>query len=317
MVYVAYTSFVYAINADGTTAWKYPEEADGNKIFYAAPAVSGNQVFVGDYKNILFSLDQQTGRENWSFTEAKDRYIGKPLAVESADLVLLPNADHNLYALNGAGKLQWKFTTGDPIWAQPLTDGTTVYAASMDGYLYALNLTNGQKIWSTNLGAAVVYSLAISDDGSQLYAGTIGSEMVAIDAATGSITWRKPTAGGVWGRAILSDDTLYVGDQSGKIYAMATADGATRWEYAAGAPVIASGALLEEGIAFPVENGNVVALSMNGAALWTQPVNGKLYSNPVITGDRLVVPVTQGEENLLLVSFNANGTQGWTFSQPK
>lgn len=317
MIYVAYSTFVHAVNGDGSVAWVYPVEADNNKVFYAAPTVMGDQVFVGDFKNVLYGLNRQTGAENWTFTGAKDRYIGKSLAIESAGLVLAPNADHNLYAVNSSGQMQWKFTTGDPIWAQPVTDGERAYAASMDGYLYAVSLNDGSQIWSTNLGAAVVYSLAFSQDGTHLYAGTLGNEMVSINVDTGTIAWRQKTEGGVWGRAVIYEDMLIFGDEAGKIYALAASDGAQRWTVDAGGSIISSGAVMgEQGIAFPTEDAGVVAVDFNGTKLWTQAVNGKLYSNPVYTGDRLVVPVTQGEENLLMVALNPNGTQAWAYNQP-
>lgn len=317
MTYIAYTSYVYALNQDGTQAWIYPEAADRNKVFYAAPAVIGDQVVVGDFKNVLYGLDQKTGKEIWSFTEAADRYIGKSLAVEDKGLVLAPNADHNLYAIDTAGKLVWKFTTGDPVWAQPVTDGDSVFVASMDGFIYALSLADGAKLWSADLGAAVVYSLALSDDGAHLYAGTLSNKLVAVNTDTGTIAWETPTAGAVWARVLQHEDTLYYGDQSGKFTALNAADGTQKWQIDAPSAVIGAAALVgEDSIAFPTEGGDVVAVNFEGTKLWTQPVNGKLYSNLVYTGEKLVVAVTQGEENLLAVALNPNGTQAWSFNQP-
>lgn len=317
MTYVAYTSYVYAINPDGTQAWIYPAEADRNKVFYASPAVVGDQVVVGDFKNILFGLDLDTGKEIWTFAGATDRYIGKPLAVAEKNLVVVPNADHNLYAIDNAGKLAWKYSTGDPVWAQPVTDGKTVFVASMDGFVYALSLADGAKIWSTDLGAAVVYSLALSADGMQLYAGTLGNKIVSVNAETGTIAWETPTAGGVWARVLQQDDILYFGDQSGKFTAISAKDGTQKWQIDAPSAVIGAAVLVgEDSIAFPTEDGEVVAVDFKGTKLWTQPVNGKLYSNLVYTGEKLVVAVTKGEENLLLVALNPNGTQSWTFNQP-
>lgn len=317
MIYVSYNSHVHAVNSDGSVAWVYPVEADRNKVFYAAPTLMGDQVFVGDFTHTFYSLNRQTGAENWSFAEAKDRYIGKPLAIESAGLVLVPNADHHLYAIDGSGQLKWKFTTGDPVWAQPVTDGQRAYAASMDGYLYAINLGDGSQVWSANLGAAVVYSLALSEDGSHLYAGTLGNEVLSVDAQTGTIAWRQKTDGGVWGRPVFHEDLLIFGDETGKIYALNASDGAQRWSLDAGGSIISSGAIMDgEGIAFPTEDAGVVAVDFNGTKLWTQAVNGKLYSNPVYAGNRLVVPVTQGEDNLLMVALNSNGTLAWAYNQP-
>ncbi len=41
----------------------------------------------------------------------------------------------------------WKFQTGGPIKSSPVASAGMVFVASTDGYLYAVNATNGAKIW--------------------------------------------------------------------------------------------------------------------------------------------------------------------------
>jgi eukaryotic-like serine/threonine-protein kinase len=315
--YLADASYLYAIRLqDGSLAWKYPEKAVANKSFYSHPDITKDgKIIVGDYANQLISLDSQTGAEGWVYDKAKDRYIGSPLVVDN--LVFAPNGDHTLYAVDTSGQEKWKFKTGDPIWTRPVSDGKNVFVASMDHHLYALDLSSGNKIWDADLGGAVIYSLALSDDKSTLFTGTVQNELLAVDAASGKITWRFKANGIVWARAVQNKDRIFFGDQSGKIYAVNVKDGSKAWEQDTGAQVVGTAAVLENGVAFPVESGSVNALDFDGKTLWNQTINGKLYSDLIFTGKQLLVPVTTGENSLLLVALSASGSQVWAFNLPK
>jgi len=49
----------------------------------------------------------------------------------------------------------WKFQTGGPITSSPVASAGMVFVASTDGYLYAVNATNGAKIWDFWIGTDV------------------------------------------------------------------------------------------------------------------------------------------------------------------
>ena len=46
----------------------------------------------------------------------------------------------------------WKFETGGPIKSSPVTSAGMVFVSSTDGYLYAVNVTTGAKIWEFWIG---------------------------------------------------------------------------------------------------------------------------------------------------------------------
>jgi outer membrane protein assembly factor BamB len=313
VVYVAYMNFVQAVNlSDGSMLWKYPEKADTQKVFYAAPAVADSVLVVGDYQNALFGLDPKTGAEKWKFAEGKNRFISSPFI--EGDTILAPNADHFLYALDLNGNLKWKFETKAGIWAQPVTDGKVVYFPSMDHYLYAVNLTNGSKVWSVDMGGAIVSTPVMSKDGS-IFVGTIADEFIAVDAASGKIQWRYATSGAVWSRAMLLDDQVIFGDLSGKVNAISAKTGQLTWSTDVGSPVIASGVVTPSGLNFVTEKGDMVLLNTNGDKQWTHSINGKLYTSPAISDDKLVIAITQGEK--LLVALDFNGNEVWNYTATK
>lgn len=316
--YVAAGQHLYAVKlSDGSMAWRYPPDKAATG-FFAVPAISTDgQLIAGGFDNILYSLNPQNGTMNWSFTPSKndnpDRWIGGALVQNQA--IFAPSADHYLYKLDLKGNVLWKFQTGYSLWAHPVSDGKTIYQASMDHVLYAIDPNTSNKVWSVDLGGAIVGAPALSDKG-VLYAGTVSKEVLAIEAASGKILWRVPTGGGVWASPALDGDNLYVGDMSGNFYGLAAADGKTLWSIKPDGAII-SGAVVttDKKIIFGTESGALIALDNTGKILWNHAINGKLYTTPVVAGDRILVAVTQGDQ--LLVSLDMNGNQLWTFAPPK
>jgi eukaryotic-like serine/threonine-protein kinase len=311
--YVAYLTGVYAVRMnDGQLIWRYPAEANKSLSFYAAPMIAGDQLVVGDYSKTLHSLDIQNGTEKWSFAQAGNRWIAN--VTTSGDNILAPNSDKSLYALTFQGQMRWEYETNHALWGAPVTDGSTVYQASMDHFLYALDMANGNLIWKTDLGGAAVYGPALAENGS-LYVSTLGNEVVAVNGSDGSVEWRFKANDQVWGTPTLHEDSILIGDLSGTIYAINTQDGSQLWSLDAGGPVFGSGAVTPEGVVFNTENGNVVLVSFSGEKVWTQTIVGKLYTTPAYGNDLIVIAVTGGEN--LLVGLTLQGTQKWTFAPPE
>ena len=321
--YVAYTPGIFAIQlSNGSLAWRFPDKADNAKQFFAPPAIADTLVVAGDYANNLYGIDAKTGTQKWIYSDAKGRWIGGPLYVNN--LILAPNGDNYLYALNLNGSLQWKFTKSThALWSQPVTDGKTVYVTSTDHKVYALQLANGQEIWSTDVGGSILNSPALNQDNSVLYAGTLGGQLVALDTAAGKVLWRFSTLGEIWGSPVYDKDVIYIGNRSNTVYAIDAKTGKSIWKADVGSNVIGSGAIAQDGVIYVTEgqtsgtaNGQVYDLSFsNGQKLWSVTINGKLYTSPVIVGDKILIGVTSGD-NLLTV-LDSKGNKTWSFVVPK
>ncbi len=325
LVYLSDQGFVFAVKvSDGSMAWRYPaDKADPKINFYAAPALGNTQLVVGDYGTSLYSLDPQNGSGKVIYNKGQGRWVASPLIVNNK--ILAPSADGNLYAFDLNGNLVWPipFKTQQMIWAQPVSDGTLVYQASMDHKLYALKLSDGSLVWSTDLGGPAISSPARDENG-VLYVGTLASEMLAVDTKTGQILWRHTSPGTIWCTPLVVGNTLYYGDytgkangdSTGKAIALSTKDGSTVWAIDLAGPVTASATSFKDGLIYVMETGDIQALTMDGKKSWSHKINnGKLYSTPAVVGDYLVVPVTQGDS--LMVALDANGNEVWSFVMPK
>ncbi|MHC1785374.1 MAG: PQQ-binding-like beta-propeller repeat protein [Anaerolineaceae bacterium] len=313
-LYSAFNNHVYSLNpANGSINWQFPAAgADAKVAFFANPVVAGDLIVAGDFVKTLHAINRTNGTEQWIFEEASGRWIAAPIVVE--DLIIAPNAERDVFALNMNGLVQWKFETEGQNWAQPSTDGENVYISSMDRKVYALRSVDGKKLWSTDLGAAVIHSQILSDEG-VLYIGTLGSEMLAVNSANGKILWRCKTPGSIWGKAVLQDDVLYVGDQVGKISAISTKAGSTLWSVDAGGPVIGAGTILGDTLIFGTETGSLVAFDTTGKKLWNVTVSGKLYSDILVAGENVIGSAIENDKSLQ--AFDKDGKEIWGFISPK
>ncbi len=312
-IYYAGSSMVYALREDnGNTIWQYPEKASAQRLFFAEPVLAGDQLIVVDYGKLLTSLDPADGSENWQFAKAKGRYIDSPLVTN--DLIIAPNADYSVYALDFKGNEKWTFTGGHAFWAKPVTDGTTVYLPNMDHYLYALDINTGEMKWKTDLGSSLV-ARAVIDENGILFLGSLDSAFFAVNSSDGSILWKTEVGGGVWAAPILHEGMLYFGDQSGNIDIVNAADGKLEQYIETNGAILGSGALFGEGIAFGNESGSLILIGFDGEKLWPFTVDGKVYANLQTNGDHLIVIVNQGEKPV--IALNAKGNEDWYFSTKK
>jgi len=327
--YVAFGSYLYAVNLDnGTQSWRYPDSSQSDISFYSSPLMVNNMLVVGSYNTTassssvshygLYSIDMKTHATLWTFTNATARYNASPIA--AGDLILAANSDYNLYAMDHNGAYQWQFTTGGALWATPVADDTHVYVPSMDHKLYAVNLSSHQADWTDDLGAALLASPLLTQDGT-IYIGTIAGNLYKIKASDGSILTKTTLKAGLWATPVLDSGsgTLYIGDQGGNAYALSEADLSLIWTASmntkTGNSILASAVVLPDGVVFVNDNGDVGEYSTTGKEAWRQSLKGKLYADPVIAGDHLLVAIKDGDN--LVQSFNLNGALSWFFKPPQ
>ena len=311
-VYYAGGSAVFALRADsGNTAWQYPEKASAQRLIYAEPVPAGEQLIVVDYTHGMASINAKTGVETWLFEGAKGRYIDSPLLTN--DLIVAPNADGTLYAVDLSGTLAWKYSTGHSLWARPVSDGNYVYFTSMDRNLYALNAATGELKWQTDLQVSSV-ARALLDNGT-LYVGNLEGTLFAVNSTDGSILWQQKLGGGVWAAPVLHEGKLYVGDQSGRINILESSDGKVLQTIETESTILGAGVLLDNGIAFGDEAGELIVIGFAGERLWTRSFDGNLYSNIQKNGDHLLLSLAQGEKPLIAVDLNGN--EIWNFTTKK
>lgn len=312
-IYIAYNQHLYALQAEnGVEVWRFPANSENGLSFYAAPTLAENgDIIIGTYDNQIFSLNPDSnGNQNWVFSNAEDRYIGS-VAVGGNDL-FAPNADNSLYAITEKGQSRWSFAANDAIWSTPVSNGEQVYFAAMDSHLYALNVSNGNKLWERDLGGTVVADLAIDDTGT-IYVGTFNQEILAVNGSNGVVRWSSPTDGWVWGGPSVVDGVVYVGDLEGSLFAFDASSGRELWRVVADGAIASSPLIANEHVYIGTENGQVMAVDLNGRIQWTQTIVGQAYGSPILAGELIVIGLVEGDS--VAIAFDFNGNQVWSFAE--
>jgi outer membrane protein assembly factor BamB len=216
--------------------------------------------------------------------------------------------------------LRWTFESEQALWAKPLTDGKRIYIASMDHHIYALDPENGDEVWKTeDLKGAVMSSFVLSPEGI-LYVGTLGSNLLAVDASNGKILWEAAAKNWVWTKPLLANGTVYFGDQDGNVFALDAQTGAVRWQIqpdtTPNRAVISTPVLVEDTLYFGSQAGILYAVdAATGSVKWNKTIGGKIFSDLKLADDMILIAPLNFDAALVAVDLQGNNR--WTFTPAK
>ncbi|MFZ7103469.1 MAG: PQQ-binding-like beta-propeller repeat protein [Peptococcaceae bacterium] len=107
---------------------------------------------------------------------------------------------------------------------------------------------------------------------------------------TVKILWQTDTQGGIQHTPSLSEEYLYIGDNSGRVYQFEQQSGRKMWEFKAQGPVIGSPLYLNGAVYFGSSDGSIYALkATTGKKLWEFKTGGAVVASPIVVGNKLYV----------------------------
>ncbi|MEE4194642.1 MAG: PQQ-binding-like beta-propeller repeat protein [Anaerolineae bacterium] len=316
MVYLSAGSQVYAISTkNGSEVWRYPDDvrSDAGRgiTFFAAPAIANDLIVVGDYKSSIHAIEADSGKEEWLYLAPKDKFVGQ--AAFADDMVFVPSADYHIYALDLDGDLQFRVETEKSNWASVVANGSSVYAPSMDHFIYAFDAATGDIDWQTDVEGAVAAAPVLENG--ILYIATLNMEAIALDTTDGSILWRTDVEDFTWAGPTVVGDLVVVINSTGDVFALNKEDGSIAWTADANGEVTAAAVAVDGGFIVVNHNMDIILFDLEGAKVWSNDLDfetGTLPSTPAVVGDLILIPVAQSTE-ALLVAFDVNGNQIWDF----
>ena len=119
--------------------------------------------------------------------------------------------------------------------AAPVIGGGSLFAVDTEGVVHAFSADNGARRWTYRLPVASdirssAFGGGVSFSNGRVYATNGVGEVVALDAANGSLVWNVKPAGPLRGAPTLAFNSVYVMTQDNQIYALNAADGAVVWQ---------------------------------------------------------------------------------------
>ncbi|MBP6963896.1 MAG: PQQ-binding-like beta-propeller repeat protein [Armatimonadetes bacterium] len=285
-VYVGGSTYLYAINSNGTLKWR---SSIGSST-RSSPAIgSDGVIYIGSGNNKLYAFNSN-GTQKWAYTTGGG--IQSSPAIGPDGTVYCGSSDGYLYALNATGTLKWRRTIGGCAMTSPAvaSDGT-IYIGGSNQCLNAIN-PNGTVKWQYQTGANVSSTPAISPDGSRIYVSSLDLNLYCISSA-GAKIWnfaiiqlasKTPSS-----PALGPDGTIYIGSNDNKLFAV-NPDGTEKWHYTTGFDVRSSPAVGADGtIYFGAWDGFLYALNPDGTRKWWHLTQGSIFSSPAIDGTGSVV----------------------------
>jgi len=191
----------------------------------------------------------------------------------------------------------------------PAIDGSVIYAANIDGKVFAIDRYEDDRLWKMDVDAELVS--AVGAGNGLVLVGTSEGILIALRQEDGHEIWRSPLSSEMLSAAQVDADVVVVQTMDGKASGLNALNGEKLWTYATSVPPLtlraSASPLLENGIAYlAFANGNFVALNQrNGLLLWEQRISFPQGRNelerlinfdgkPLVSGNDLYVASYQG-----------------------
>jgi len=294
--------------------------------FYSTPlAGADNTLIAASYDKRLFEIDFPNARVISSdgipvgghivtdpISDGERLYVG----LSEGDLIALDMTD--------LASRVWTLETQRGVWSEPLLADGRLYVSSMDHNLYAIDAETGSEIWRLDLGGALSESPVLYEG--NLYVGSFARKLFRI-SLDGQITAEYPTTEWIWGTPAIVDDTLYVGDAAGWVYALALSeDGFTPvWSRQVATRVIrATPIVTEDSVIVASRDHKIYWVSRNtGAAVFERNTDAEILANMLVIdsednpslSEPLLIVSTMANDKLLFAYTLDQGDLRWRYAR--
>lgn len=290
---------------DGKRLW----QRELHKVISAGPGEGADLLLLGGDAELL-ALDKATGEPRWH-SSLSSEVLGRP--VMAAGRVLVHTIDGILSALDATnGESLWRHHEKVPTLSlrgsgSPLVVGDNVLLGTSTGKVVALSLTTGALRWEATVASprgrnelermVDVDAQMVTADG-VLYAAAYQGRVAALNLATGQVVWSRDISS--HSGLLLDDETLYLSDEFGDLWAIASNNGATRWKQ----PV-----LHRRSLSAPAQQGRYLIVGdFDGYLHWLDKEDGKLAARVRIDGGGSGVLATPLVEGTRVYAYGMNGT---------
>ena len=122
-----------------------------------------------------------------------------------------------------------------------------------------------------------------------VYATAYSGHVLAIDREGGS-RWVAELPGRMVGGVLVDGDTVYAGSTSGELFALARDSGAVRWRRPVDGGIWSTPVLASDRVVVTTMAGRVIAVGRDGTVAWDEkPAGAAIASTPLLVGNRLYV----------------------------
>jgi len=268
------------------------------------PVGGDGTLYAASDRGIVFAIGVN-GREKWRApawgAQSGDREAESFTAplLHAGDTLVIGSRSGNLYALNAStGEHLWRYEVGGPVFGPAnllLPAGgekkSVVVLSQTDGTAHRIDLETGKRINTsptTNRcdGAAAVR-------GETIAYGNCDAALYLLSARDLKVRRKIEllAEGQVYAGVALTDEAVYAGDRSGRLYAVSVADGEILWVNDEGRGDVSSApAVWGSRVVYSTDDGAVACLEKSsGRTVWRTNIVGRPGAPVITTGGQVVV----------------------------
>ncbi|XP_040571828.1 beta-alanine-activating enzyme [Lepeophtheirus salmonis] len=281
--------FLSCCVARGVVKWsiKLPDRIESSAI------ASSRFVIVGCYNHALYSIEKQSGAIAWSYSTS-GMIKSSPIIID--ELVIFGSYDYFVYSLHrDTGTLCWKtnFVNSCILTSPAVTDGYG-YVASLNGFALKLNTFSGEETWRVKLGTPIFSSgvtLRIGTTELFIFGGANGI-LYGINCDSSKIMWTFSAENSIFSSIALQGNTIAFGSHDHHLYIGYICE--TKFDLTAkidlGHPIYSTPYFFgpQKLVGISIDGRFVVVESKEVSLDVMLPVNGQIFSSPIIFDKRLV-----------------------------
>lgn len=179
------------------------------------------------------------------------------------------------------GNVKWSIVTGEKLSAEPVIANGTVFLATTDKRLLALDPEDGSVKWEYTATGPIDSTPSIA--AGKVYFGLRDRRMIVLNEQDGSKAWEFQTEGYIFNPSTIDNGILYFGSGDNNLYALDAATGEKLWTFNSGNSIAGAAS---------VSNGRVAVSSWDGAMYLIDARTGEKqlrYVLPAISSGSLIV----------------------------
>jgi len=290
---------------------------------FATPAVAGDRLFIGSCAGKFYAVDRQSGRVLWAHEVAAERghanfhgdsiFAGESIVTDTdganSDVGYIWAFDQN------TGELRWNFHVPEGATTDIVRLGGAIFVGSATGRLISIGAAHGELRWALPPAREVTFytQAPIVDDSRILFPDPAGG-IVAVNAASGAVVWRRAISSQTPLLIALAGRDLYAASQSShEIYRFDAEGGVLKSRFALPATPMWRLAATDSCVLTTLENNSLLCLDRDLKSVrWRQTLPGKISTKqPFTRADTVLVGTAAG----VLSAFRlADGKVKWSYT---
>ncbi|PTY00525.1 S8 family serine peptidase [Opitutus sp. ER46] len=204
---------------DGTSKWTF---ATGTTTFASPVIAADGTIYQGsDVNRALYAINAD-GTQKWKYALDADTF-STPAIDAQGNIYFATYSNATLLSLTSAGTLRWSHiaaTATNSLSSSPVlsADGKTVYIATSEGRLEAVNAASGVPVWAYQCADSILACTPAIDANGVIYVGAYDGKLYAI-TANGALRRIWATGSRIRSSPLIAGTSLYVGSYDFKLYA--------------------------------------------------------------------------------------------------